>query len=299
LNASLGTSTAFEGHVYANDDAMPITDVNIVSPGYMRTMGTPLLSGRDFTETDTKSSAPVVLVSKALADKYWPGQNPIGKHIGAISTPAAEVIGVVASAKYRTLREEPHPLVLMPLAQMHMSSMGVVVRSALDARSAQRLIANAVAELDPNVPVYRAGSIEQKLADAFAEERLVGTLLGAFGGLALLLSAAGLFALISFVVRSRTREWGIRVAVGARPTDVTRLVQARGARIALAGITLGLAGAFVLTRYLQSLLFGVEPTDPLSFAFAVLLLFLVTMVASYWPARAATRMDTVTSLRTE
>jgi hypothetical protein len=262
-------------------------------------VGTRLLSGRDLTDADVEASRPVVLISKALADKYWPGQNPIGKHIGAISTPAAEIVGVIANAKYRTLREEPHPLILMPLWQMHMSSIGVVVRSSLEPAAALGLVRNAVAELDPNVPVYRSGSVEERLGNALAQERLVGVLLAAFGALALLLSAAGLFALISFVVRSRTREWGIRIAIGAKPGDVTRLVQARGARIAGAGIVLGLAGALVLTRYLQSLLFNVQPTDPLSFTLATGLLFAVAMFASYWPARAATRTDAVTSLRTE
>ena len=299
MNASLGNSADLEGHVYPNDDAMPIIDINIVTPGYLRTVGTKLLAGRDLTDADVESAKPVVLVSKALADKYWPGQNPLGKHIGAISSPAAEVVGVIANAKYRTLREEDHPLVLMPLWQMHMSSVGVVVRTTLYGRAAQALIRNAVAELDPNVPVYRSSTVEQRLGDALAQERLVGVLLAAFGALALLLSAAGLFALISFVVRSRTREWGIRIAIGARPGDVTRLVQARAARIALAGSALGLGGALVLTRYLQSLLFGVQPTDPVSFAAATALLFAVALVAGYLPARAATRTDPVTSLRTE
>ena len=257
-NASLGNSTSFEGHVYANEREVPVTDINVVTPGYLETVGTRLLAGRSINETDIGSTTPVVMVSKALADKYWPGQNPLGKHIGDISTPAAEVVGVIADAKYRTLREEPHPLVLMPLAQMYITPMTAVVRSNLDGGAAQRMIARAVAELDRNLPVYATATIEQRLADAFAEERLVGILLAAFSGLALLLSATGLFALVSFLVRSRTREWGIRIAIGARPADVTRLVQARGTRIALAGIGLGITGAFALTRYLQSLLFGVQ-----------------------------------------
>ncbi len=151
----------------------------------------------------------------------------------------------------------------------------------------------------PTCPFTRA-TVEQRLGDAFAQERLVGiVLLAAFSALALLLSATGLFALISFVVRARTREWGIRIAIGARPGDVTRLVQARGARIALAGIALGVSGAFVLTRYLQSLLFGVQATDPLSFGGAARLLFAVALMAGYSPARAVTRTDPVTSLRRE
>jgi putative ABC transport system permease protein len=278
---------------------MPVLDINIVTPGYLRTAGTQLLAGRDLTDADVEASKPVVLVSKALADKYWPGQNPLGKHIGAISTPPAEVVGVIANAKYRTLREEPHPLILMPLWQMHMSSVSVVLRTNLDGGAAQALIRNTVGGLDPNVPVYRSSTVEQRLGNALAQERLIGVLLTAFGALALLLSATGLFALISFVVKSRTREWGIRIAIGARPGDVMRLVQARGARIAAAGAALGLLGAFVLTRYLQSLLFDVEPTDPLSFVLATTVLFAVALVAGYLPARAATRTDAVTSLRTE
>ena len=298
-NSGLRTSTEFEGHVYPNPEATPSTDVNIVTPGYLRTVGTQLLAGRDFTAADIESTTRVAIVSKALADRYWPGQNPIGKHIGAISTPPVEVIGVVANAKYRTLREEPHPLVLVPLSQMHITPITAVVRSDMDAAAVQRLITRVVADLDPNVPVFASGTVEQQLADAFAQERLVAILLSAFSILALVLSAAGLFALVSVIVRSRTREWGIRIAIGARPADVTRQVQARGARIAVAGIGFGLVGAFALTRYLQTLLFGVQPTDPLSFALAALLLFGVALLASYLPARAATRLDAVIALRTE
>jgi predicted permease len=298
-NSGLRTSTEFEGHVYPNPEATPSTDVNIVTPGYLRTVGTQLLAGRDFTAADIESSARVAIVSKALADRYWPGQNPIGKHIGAISTPPVQVVGVVANAKYRTLREEPHPLVLVPLSQIHITPITAVVRSDMDAAAVQRLITRVVAELDPNIPVFASGTVEQQLADALAQERLVAILLSAFSILALVLSAAGLFALVSFIVRTRTREWGIRIAIGARPADVTRHVQARGARIAIAGIGLGLVGAFALTRYLQTLLFGVQPTDPLSFALAALLLFGIALLAGYLPARAATRMDAVTALRTE
>ena len=299
LNASLGNSTRFEGHTYPNDQAVPVTDINIITPDYLETAGMRLIAGRDLTDADTRSSSPVVLVSKALADKYWPGQNPLGKHIGDISNPASEVVGVVANAKYRTLREEPHPLVLMPLWQMHITPMTVVVRSNQEPAAVHGLIRRAIAELDPNLPVYRPRTVEENLAEAFAQERLLGILLACFSALALALSAAGLFALVSFVVKSRTREWGIRLAIGARPADVTRLVQTRAARIAIAGIALGLVGAFALTRYLQSLLFGVQPNDPLSFALAVLLLLAVALLAGYLPARAATRMDAITALRTE
>jgi putative ABC transport system permease protein len=298
-NHGMSTSAAYEGHVYPNDDAMPSVDVNLVTPDYLKAVGTTLLRGRQFTNADVEQSTPVVIVSRALADKYWPGQDAIGKHIGALSTPPAEVVGIVANAKYRTLRESPRPFVLMPVAQFYVSNLSVVMRSDLSRAAAQRLVEQSVAELDPNVPVFAVATVEEHLRAAFAQERLVAVLLASLSALGLLLSSTGLFALISFLVKSRAREWGIRMAIGARPADVLRLVQLRSVRLAIAGLVVGMAGALVLTRYLQGLLFEVERTDPLSYATAAGVLFAVALAAGYYPARVATRTDPGITLRSE
>jgi putative ABC transport system permease protein len=274
-------------------------EATMISPGYYRAIGTPLIRGREFTDADRQGGEHVVIVNQAFADHYWPGQNPIGKRIGDLAMPPAVVVGVVATAKYRSLREAPTPAVAVPVQQMYSDAMTIVVRTALEPNAALRQIMEAVAALDPDLPLIAPRTLSDKLSGALARERLLATLLIAFAALAAALSAAGLYAVVSYRMQSRTREWGIRLAIGARPESVLWLAQRQSTVLAGVGLCVGLAGAAVSVRFVESLLFGVPPVDPWTFGVAALVLGIVVAIAAYIPARRATRIDPTAALRGE
>jgi predicted permease len=297
-SGGIATSAAPEGYQPRPNEAMEV-EATMISPGYYRAIGTPVLRGREFTDADRRDGTRVVIVNQAFADRYWPGQDPIGKHIGDISMPPSVVVGVVATAKYRSMREDPRPALAVPVQQMYSDAMTIVARTSLEPSAALRLITEAVATLDPELPLIRPRSLSEKLSVALARERLLATLFLAFAVLAAALSAAGLYAVVSYRMQARTREWGIRIAIGARPETVVWLAQRQSTILAAIGMIVGLGAAAVATRFLKTLLYGVEPGDPWSFGAAAVALGVVVAVAAYIPARRATRIDPTIALRAE
>jgi predicted permease len=297
-SGGIATTAEPEGYVPRPNEVMEV-EASMISPGYYRAIGTPLLRGREFTDADRRGTERVVIVNQAFADRFWPGQNPIGKHVGAISTPPSVVVGVVGTAKYRSLREGPTPALAVPVQQMYSDAMTIVARTSLEPNVALRQITETVATLDPELPLIRAGRLSDKLSVALARERLLATLLGAFAVLAAALSAAGLYAVVSYRMQSRTREWGIRLAIGARPESVLWLAQRQSTLLAAVGLGVGLAAAAFASRFLTTLLYGVKPLDPMAFGAAAVALGVVVCIAAYVPARRATRIDPTVALRGE
>jgi putative ABC transport system permease protein len=246
-----------------------------------------------------------VIVNQALAEQFFPGENPIGKHIqpgisnGDGRPPMREIVGVVGNVKFRDLATDWHPESYIPYAQLPFGAMTIVVRSAGDPYALAKPIAEAVHGLDKDLPAFDSKTVEDFLDGTIAVPRFNTFLLGVFAGLALLLTSVGLYGVISYSVAQRTHEIGIRMALGAQPRDVQRIVVGEGLRLALIGVGTGLVAAFVFTRFLSSLLFGIETTDPVSFGVVVFLLLGVFVLACYVPARRAMAVDPMVALRYE
>ena len=297
-------SVEIEGRPTAKSDQV-ISSVRVITEDYFRTLQIPLLQGREFKEQDSADSTQVIVVNESLARQFFPGENPIGKHIRpGISTddkPARmrEIVGVVGDVKYKDLKSEWTPESYIPYAQLPFGSMTIVARAANDPYSLARPIAESVRSVDQDVPAYEPKTVEDYLNGTVAIPRFNTFLLAMFAGLALLLTAVGLYGVISYSVAQRTHEIGIRMALGAQPKDMLRLVVGQGLQLALTGVGLGLVAALLSTRFLASLLFGVTSTDPVSFGGVIFLLLAVVMLACYIPARRATQVDPMVALRYE
>lgn len=289
-----------EGHVYYWQ----------VAPGYFKTMGIALERGRELQDSDNLNSHPVTVINKTLARKFWPNDDPIGKRIRLFwsatdLSPWAEIVGVVSDVPLRQLNEEPLPEAYFSLAQgQQMSSwmatgMSLVVRTDFDPMALSNAVRREVHTLDSSVPVFAVRTVEQVLSRTVAQPRFNLILLGLFAVVALLLAAVGIYGILANTVRARTHEIGIRLALGASRNDIFRLVIGQGMALTIAGVALGLGAAFALTRYLESLLFEVRPTDPLTFGGVALLLTGVACLACYLPARRAMRVDPMVALRYE
>jgi putative ABC transport system permease protein len=273
-------------------------------PGYFRTMGIPLRAGRDFTDHDDLTSAPVIIVNETLARQFFPSGDALGKRImPGFSTSGQyrmrEIVGVVGDVKHHGLRGAAVPEFWFPQAQMPVSSLTLVVRTAGDPRALVNPVRKEVQAMDANAPVFAVRTVEEYLSRSVASTRFNMTLLAAFAAVALVMTAVGLYGVISFSVSQSTREIGIRVALGAQRRDALRLVMGQGMMLTLAGIVLGLVAAYGLTRVMASLLFGVGATDPVTFAGVALLLAAVAALACYVPARRATKVDPIVALRYE
>jgi putative ABC transport system permease protein len=281
--------------------------IHIVDPEYFRTMGIPVLKGRAFTERDDSSSAPVLIINSALARQHFPNEDPIGRRIapGFSTVPVDdepgmfEIVGVVADVKHQNLQGPAQPEFYYAQAQMPMSAMTVVVRAAGDARALQNAARGVVQSLDKNAPVYGVRTVEELAGRSVAAPRFNTLLLGLFAGVALMLTAVGLYGVISYSVAQNTQQIGIRVALGAQAGDVFKLIVGQGTVLALVGVVIGLGAAYGLTRLMSSLLYGVAATDPSTFVGVALLLLFVAFIACYLPARRATRIDPVVALRYE
>jgi putative ABC transport system permease protein len=302
--SDLRISVQIEGRPVAKSDE-PDSSTRFITPGYFRTMQVPLLAGRDFTDRDDADATPVIIVNDALARQFFPGENSIGKRIRlGISVdekpaPMREIIGVVGNVKFENLSSEWMPETYLPYSQVPWNSMTIVARAARDPYSLTKPISETVRSLDKDLPTYNTKTVENYLGGTIALPRFNTFLLGLFAGLALLLTAVGLYGVISYAVAQRTREIGIRMALGAQPRDMMLHVVGQGLRFALIGVGLGLGAALSLTRLLSNLLFGVQPTDPVSFAGVVALLLGVAFLACYIPARRAMRVDPMVALHYE
>ncbi len=275
-------------------------NTNVVGPNYFDTLGIPVVQGRDFSAQDRTGSPGVVVVNEELAQRFFPGQNAVGKRLRTDSEGQyLEIIGVVSTAKYRNLREPPLPFIYIPLAQEMQLNMTVLVRATADPASLLPAIRSELQQLDRNVPVYAVKTMSEQIDAALSADRMTAVLLGIFGGAALLLATVGLYGVMSYSVAQRTHEIGIRMALGAQTLDVLGLVVKNGMTLALIGVAIGLAAAFAFTRMMATLLFEVTPTDAMTFAIVSLGLLLVALVACYIPARRATKVDPLVALRYE
>jgi predicted permease len=280
----------------------PHTQVSIVSPGYFHALGTSLLRGRDFTTADNASATGVVIINSQLAQHYFPGQNPLGQHVdmGFRSGTPLEIIGVAEDVRQDSLQTELHPGMYLPYAQAARGlPLILLFRSTSDSATVVTAVRQQLREIDARLPIYDVKTMNQVVYTAMARPRYITSLLGAFAGVALLLAAVGIYGVISYTVGQSTREIGIRMALGAQPVDVLKLVVSQGLVLTLLGVGIGAVGAFGLTRLMSTLLFGVTPTDPLTFVLGSVLLIFVALVACYVPSRRATKVDPLVALRYE
>ena len=274
----------------------PIAELNSISPGYLRTAGVRLIDGRDFAATDGAEAPPVALVNEAALREFG-GKSPIGQRVNLGSF--VTVVGVVSDIRRRALDTPPRPAVYLPYSQFVLPYMGVMVRTDTGAAATAAAVKSAVAEMDPELPIGDVKTIEQMIGESTGQPRFRSFLLASFAGLALLLAAVGVYGLISFTVAQRVPEIGVRLALGANPWQVFRLVIGDGLRLAVAGIVLGMVAAVAATRLVSGLLFNTSTTDPLIYASLSLLLLTMAALACYVPARRAMRIDPMTALRSE
>ncbi len=274
-----------------------------VSPEYFRVMDIPILRGRGFAGEDAMASPRVAIISDAFARMYFPNQDPMGRQLKFGFPPnegvRREIIGVVGDVRDMTLSQPPGPMMYVPFAQAPFWGAQMVVKTGLSASSVAATIRADVRQIDPNLPVTDVRTMPEILDASAAQPRFRTLLLGAFGAMALLLSAAGIFGVISYSVSRRTREIGIRIALGAQPANLLRQVMGEGARLAILGLAIGFAAALGLTRLMAGLLYGVSASDPLTFACAGAVLFAVAIMACWIPARRAMRVDPMVALRYE
>ncbi|HEY0728308.1 MAG TPA: ABC transporter permease, partial [Pyrinomonadaceae bacterium] len=279
-----------------------------VGPDYFNTVGVQAVSGRTFTPQDDADHPGVAVVNEAFVRHYFPNENPLGRRIrpgppGRIwdqkRLTSFEIVGVVRDVKFDGLAAASEPAYYLPATQAPLNDMTMLVRTTSDPQSVVAGLRQAVWSIDPNQPISNVNTLEQIVSESIAQPRLNMLLMMLFGGLALLLSAVGIYGLLSYAVTQRTQEMGIRMALGANVTDVLKLVLKQGMFLALIGEVIGLAGAFALTRLMRGLLFGVTPTDTTIFAGVVAVLTLTALLACYLPARRATKVDPLVALRYE
>lgn len=283
-----------EGHV-RNEEF--VAELIAVSPGFFRTLGIPLVAGRDVTLQDNDGAPEVVIISESLARRYWPGQDPLGKRIMNFGEKGGVVVGVARDIRTAALRREPFDAVYVSMGQMYRGSMGIVVQ-VQDPTSSQ-IISKTIAQMDATLPVHNERALAANLADSLGRERIVAVLLGAFGILALVLATAGVYSLASMAAQLRTREFGIRVALGATRADILRLVMRQTVGLVLAGLLVGIGVSLYAVRAVKSMLYDVGVADPITMAAVAILLLAAGLMAGYLPGRRATRVDPMVALRYE
>ncbi len=291
----------FEGQPPRPADQVQSVPSISVSADYFRAMGIPLVQGRAFSEGDDANAPKVVIVNQTMAHEFFPNANPIGRRmvVGPGANALAAVVGVVGDVRNRGLDAQPQAAFFVPFSQSPDSTMEVALLTAVEPTSMATAVRNAVAAIDPEQPVLDISAMDQRLAASVAPRRFNLLLMASFALLAMLLAVVGIYGVVSFAATQRTHEVGVRIALGAQRRDVLKLILAQGMVLLLIGIGVGLIGAFLLTRFLASLLYGVRPTDSATFAAVSLLLVLVAIVACYIPARRATKVDPMVALRYE
>ncbi len=300
LNAVVGA--IIDGRPESESRARARAALRVVSSDYFRTMGVPLLAGRAFSdELDTLNSPPALIINETFARKYFPGEDPVGRRIQlfTLSSNWHEIVGVIKDVKLTGLDAPATPEVYQSDLQSGVWMFSLVVRSTLPLREIEKMVRAEAAALDKELPTFNVRTMEQAISTSVAPRRFIMMLIGLFAALALMLTAVGIYGVVSFSVSQQTREIGIRIALGAPRRTVLGHVLRQGTVVALVGIAIGLAGSFGLTRLIANQLFGVSATDPTTFVIVATLLMLVTLTACYLPARRATKVDPMAALRHE
>jgi predicted permease len=275
-------------------------DYRVVTPRYFDAIGMSLRRGRGFTAGDNERAPGVVIINETFARRFFPSQEAIGQRIitGGADKPI-EIVGVVGDIKDLDLDMVPRPALYVPYSQNPRNYMGVVLRAAGEPMALTGAARDEVMKIDPALPVSNLKTVERMIHEVTSPKRIMTAMMGVFAGIALLLAGVGLYAVMAYAVSQRTHEIGIRMTMGARARDVMRLVTGQGMKLTIAGLTLGIAGAFALTRVMEPLLYGVTPTDPLTFILISMSLVSVALLACWIPARRATRVDPMIALRCE
>jgi predicted permease len=286
-----------EGYIPRQHESVT-ADEGSVGPNYLQTLRTPLLAGRDFTDGDNAATEPVALVNKAFVDRYWPGQQPIGKRV-LFDSHWRTVVGVTVNAKYRGLVSAPPPLILVPLMQDEASEVILHVRVSGDPVAIDSAIQRAVHSLNSNLPLFDVSTLRQNMVMGGVFQRIASIFVGAFGLLAMLLAAIGVYGVVAYTTRQRTHEIGIRMALGAAKADVFKQVLQQGLHLALIGVAAGLAAALAITRFLRGMLYGVGSADWLTFGTVAVALCAIALVACFIPARRAASIEPAEALRIE
>lgn len=296
-------SFRIEGRVTPQGQSSPHGDRWAATTDYFSTMKIPLIRGRFFDDRDAMESQPVAIIDETMQRKYWPNEDPVGKRItfqGGQQNPIwREIIGVVGHVKHRGLEGESRVQYYIPHTQVQNPNMNLVIRTNTDPSSLTGAVRGAISGLDKDLPVFRVKTMEQFVIDSMAQRRFAMTLLGIFASVALALAVVGLYGVLSYSITQRSHEIGVRMALGAQVRDVLRLVVGQGMLLAMIGVALGTVAAFLLTRLMENLLFGVKASDPLTFVAIAFLLTLVALVACFVPARRATKVDPIVALRYE
>jgi putative ABC transport system permease protein len=283
-----------------NDTGKPIAELNVISPGYLQVLGIPLLSGRDFDRRDRPESTKVAIITESAAQRHWHNQDPVGRRLSFDNGKTwTEIIGVIGDVHEHGLDVPVNDLIYLPFSQYPQNGPALIARTQGDPMAVARTVVQRLYEVDPNQPAGRIQSLEQYRADSIAAPRLTANLLGLFALLALAIAAAGIGGVMALAVSQRTHEIGVRMAIGARPAEIVRMILSQGMGLALVGVALGVASAFALTRAVKSFLFGVTPNDPATFLGVAAVLAAAALAACYLPARRAARVDPLRALRTE
>jgi putative ABC transport system permease protein len=281
----------------------PVTDVRMVQPRYFETMNIPLRQGRTFSEEDNDPKAPLrFVINDAMVRQAFPNERPIGKRLVVLmrnENPPGEIIGVVGDIKHGSLADKVHPMVYYPQAHLSFGFGTLVAHTSVDPLSLARAVTDVAHQMDPELPVAEVGTMQRWVDESLARTKFQTALLGVFAGLALALAALGVYGVMSYGVAQRTHEIGVRVALGAQRGQVARMILSRALILTLTGLALGLAGAFALGRYLETLLFEIKPADPVALASVTLVLLGVALLAAMFPAVRATKLDPMVVLRYE
>ena len=303
-----GWQTGFyrEGSPPVSPSNMPSADLEVITGDYFRTFKVPLLRGRTFNERDTKDSPRVIVIDQAMAEQVFPGEDPIGKRLSLDpgndeeGYVMSEIVGVVGRMRFHAVDEmAPLPIIYCSMAQVQRTSLGLFVRSSMSAAALSKSIRDVASSIDPNQPVFDARPMLDRVQETWGTHRLLSFLFSIFAGLALVLATIGLYGLLAYTTLKRVREIGIRLALGARPAQIRALVLSHGLQLLLIGSAFGLVAALALSRALQSVLFEVKGIDPRIYLGVGALLFAATLLASWIPARRASRVDPIQALRVE
>jgi predicted permease len=276
----------------------PFLDIEAISPQWFQTMSVPLRGGREFTAADNASALKVVIVNETFARRFWPDQNPIGKHIVVGRWPdPAEVVGVAADVRNNSLAQETQAQLYLPFPQLPWGNMNLLVRTAVAPRSVISAVRTQISAVDPDQPVTSIQTVDELMDSSRAQPRFTMLVLGIFSATALALAVIGIYGVLAYSVAQRRQELGIRLALGAERGDILRLVVRQGLILAIAGIAIGLIAALLLTRLISGMLYKVGALDLTTFALAPLIFLFIALLASYLPAQRATKVDPMEALR--